>query len=120
VNRYRKGQCGEEKAAYFLKDLGYEIIERNYRGPRGEIDLIAQDGCEIVFFEVKNWDAYPQHALERVIGKQKQSRICRTAKRFIMDNPQHGERTVRFDVVLLTEGMTKITHIENAFGGVYG
>ena len=47
------GQTGEDLAAEFLQQQGMVIIERNFRCPRGEIDIIARDGETIVFVEVK-------------------------------------------------------------------
>ncbi len=37
----------------YLEDRGMTIVERNFRCPRGEIDIIARDGDELVFVEVK-------------------------------------------------------------------
>ena len=55
MDRSRLGiaKTGEALAVAHLKARGYEILERNYRAVRGEIDLIAQDGDFIVFVEVK-------------------------------------------------------------------
>jgi len=47
------GNSSEELAANYLIDLGYKIIERQYSNKLGEIDLIAMDGREVVFVEVK-------------------------------------------------------------------
>ncbi|WP_231441718.1 YraN family protein [Brevibacterium zhoupengii] len=47
------GQSGEDLAAEFLQRQGMVILERNFRCPRGEIDIIAKDGDTIVFVEVK-------------------------------------------------------------------
>jgi putative endonuclease len=47
------GSAGERMAAEFLRRKGYRILERNYRTPYGEIDLIARDKQEIIFIEVR-------------------------------------------------------------------
>ena len=47
------GHAGEDAAADYLRSLGYAILQRNFRGPGGEIDIIARDGAVIVFVEVK-------------------------------------------------------------------
>ncbi|HOW01581.1 MAG TPA: YraN family protein, partial [Rhodoglobus sp.] len=47
------GRRGEEIAARYLASRGLAIVERNWRCPQGEIDLIARDGGELVFVEVK-------------------------------------------------------------------
>ena len=53
TNRRRQGKIGEDLAAKYLERNGLRIIERNYRFERGEIDLIAEEGEELVFVEVK-------------------------------------------------------------------
>ncbi len=47
------GSWGEEIAENYIKKKGYSIIERNFRCKLGEIDLIAYDGKQLVFIEVK-------------------------------------------------------------------
>ena len=44
MNKRKTGQEQEVKAACFLKTQGYQILERNYRCKKGEIDLIAREG----------------------------------------------------------------------------
>jgi len=51
--RLALGRLGEELASRRLRSLGYEILERNYRCPLGEIDLVARDGDVLVFVEIK-------------------------------------------------------------------
>ena len=53
MNKRKTGQEQEVKAACFLKTQGYQILERNYRCKKGEIDLIAREGQYLVFVEVK-------------------------------------------------------------------
>ena len=48
------GQKAEEEACKFLTQKGLKLIAKNYRTPRGEIDLIMQDSSEIVFIEVRS------------------------------------------------------------------
>jgi len=47
------GKVGEEKAVQFLKENKFKILERNYRTPFGEIDIIAQKSETLYFVEVK-------------------------------------------------------------------
>ncbi|MBW4094624.1 MAG: YraN family protein [Acidobacteria bacterium] len=47
------GQRGEILAADFLEDLGIKVVDRNWRCPAGEIDLVAVDGGTLVIVEVK-------------------------------------------------------------------
>ncbi|MFC1590648.1 YraN family protein [Candidatus Omnitrophota bacterium] len=53
AERLELGRIGEAKAVLYLTRLGYEIITRNYRTPLGEIDIIAREGRQLVFVEVR-------------------------------------------------------------------
>lgn len=56
---FDKGRAGEAAAGIYLSGLGMSIIDRNFRTPYGEIDIIAQDGPVLVFVEVKTRKAFP-------------------------------------------------------------
>ncbi len=47
------GREGEARAAAYLTDKGYEVVDRNWHGPGGELDIIAVRGQEIAIVEVK-------------------------------------------------------------------
>jgi len=99
MNRRALGKAYEEKAAAFLESRGYEILERNFSSPGGEIDLIARDGQYLVFVEVKyRSDASKGNPLEAV-GPAKQERVRRTAAWYLMKKGISQEVPCRFDVV---------------------
>ena len=103
---------GEVAARDYLRAKGYTILEENYAGRMGEIDLIAKEGDVIVFVEVKareNTDfGYPIES----ITPQKVRKICLTARQYLVHKRLWGA-DVRFDVVEILRG--EITHTENAF-----
>ena len=51
--RKQTGNCGEDRAAEYLLNKGYELVRRNFRTNQGEIDIIVKNGECIVFVEVK-------------------------------------------------------------------
>ena len=53
MTKLQTGNYGEELACKYLQQNGYKILERNFRIRGGEIDIIAKDGDQIVFVEVK-------------------------------------------------------------------
>ncbi len=50
----RRGELGEQAAEKYLKGQGLKFLTRNYRSPRGEVDLIFRDAACLVFIELKN------------------------------------------------------------------
>ncbi len=114
----RKGTFGEDCAAGFLLDAGFAIVERNFRTPYGEIDIIAEDGTYIVFVEVKA-RASGRYGLPReAVTPVKRRRIVRTAMIYLS---QHTVRKQpRFDVIeVLCDSafarVLEVSHIKNAF-----
>ncbi|NLC70558.1 MAG: YraN family protein [Desulfuromonadaceae bacterium] len=114
--RLSLGKWGEETAASYLQAQGMKIIERNYRTPLGEIDLIAHHKKNLVFVEVKtrrsNLFGVPQEA----VGKRKQHQIIRAAQWYLQSNPTNLQP--RFDVVAVHAAGDQpvIDHIPDAFG----
>lgn len=115
------GQRGEEIAIGALRDAGYEILERNFRTPIGEIDVIGKEGGLLCFIEVK-WrrDETLGHPAESVT-REKQRRLARTAEWYLARKKAFGS-PARFDVVAILEseeGQPRIEIIRNAFEGPY-
>jgi putative endonuclease len=77
--RKNKGDRGEDWAAAFLRKEGYCILERNYRCPLGEMDIIAREGKTIVFVEVKTRSSDRFGSPQSAIGPQKQRRMTAIA-----------------------------------------
>jgi len=116
------GAKGEEIAAGYLQSLGYRILERNYRVKLGEIDIIAEQGADLVFIEVKTRrDSHFGSPFEAVTAA-KQQQLSRVAQEYICRRGCHN-RPVRFDVVGVrleendaAQGRTgKVELIRNAF-----
>ncbi|WP_277668287.1 YraN family protein [Caproiciproducens galactitolivorans] len=111
------GKTGEDYAARYLEDMGFQITARNYHSRFGEIDIIAENKEFIVFVEVKtrnkNYEVSPLEAVS--LGKQK--KIGKTAILYLQSNP--SDLQPRFDVIGMTTDagnrILSIEHIENAF-----
>lgn len=107
---------GEERACNHLISKGYSIIARNWRISGGEIDIIAEKGETIVFVEVKTLPNATMDMLKAVLGPQKQKRIIKTSKCFLLNHRQYSKYFVRFDVIVNDmQGLPPVYHIENAF-----
>lgn len=102
-------------AARFLIEKGFEIVERNYRYKRSEIDLIVKKDNWLVFVEVKlrTSDAYGYP--EDFVDYKKAKNIVDGAEQYTYDKNWQGN--VRYDIVSirLQKGQTEIIQIEDAF-----
>ncbi len=115
--RKKLGRAGEDRAARHLEKQGYRILERNYRAPSGEIDLIAMHQGELVFVEVKTRTNEAFGAPELAVNPRKQQRMVKAALGYIRYKNLH-QVPCRFDIVAITgtpEGELEIEHFINAF-----
>jgi putative endonuclease len=118
--RSEKGIAGENRAAAYLKQQGFIILNRNWRTRNGEIDIIALSSRDVlVFVEVKTLPGGDAQVLAHELNKKKQQRITETAKCFLLNNRQYSNSSVRFDVIVIDmPGVEPVYHIENAFSGL--
>ncbi|MFK8102772.1 MAG: YraN family protein [Saprospiraceae bacterium] len=111
------GRKGEQMALDFLLAKGYQLLERNWRFSRAEVDLILKDGEILVFVEVKtrSYDFYGQP--EESITPKKEGLIADAAAVY-MESIGH-EWEIRFDIIsiILNEQKNKsvLEHYEDAF-----
>ncbi len=111
------GRLAEDMAADFFISRGYTVLERNYRTPVGEIDLIVKGPSQIVFAEVKARRGNKCGRPEEAVTPGKQTKISRAASMFLQSRGWL-DRDIRFDVVAITfvgSDETKINHIPWAF-----
>ena len=104
--RKEVGRIGESVAASFLERKGFTIVERNYRKPWGEIDLIAIKNNSVRFVEVK---AVSRESLEDIsreintyrpeeqVHPAKLQKVARTAEMYM--NSNGDDRDYQIDVV---------------------
>ncbi len=110
------GAKGEQLAAEFLLKNGYEILERNFRYDRAEIDLIAKKENTIVFCEVKTRKSNVFGVGEDAVDPKKRNQIRKAAEGFISGRGLE-DHEFRFDVIVVdvAEHSTRIRIIEDAF-----
>ena len=112
----QRGPIGETIAAVYLRRLGYRVVDRNVRTRRGEIDLVARHGEELVFVEVKSWRRLPAEGLEHAIDRRKQRRMVAVAHAYLSRNSRFASLRQRFDVILVRDGGVAL-HLVGAFEG---
>ena len=111
------GKAGEDAAASYLVRQGYQICERNYRVPTGEIDIIAKKHGTLAFIEVKTRRSLCCGTPAQSVGYYKQKKIIQTARWFLRQGQLEG-CPCRFDVieVYVCRGRTfEIRHLQEAF-----
>lgn len=111
------GRNSETLAARYLAEKGYEILEQNYRSPRGEIDIIAKDGDTIVFVEVKSGRSPRFGHPKGYVTYHKQRKIQFAALHWLKASGCSRAKA-RFDVIAVCseKNNTVIELIRNAFG----
>ncbi|WP_258103173.1 YraN family protein [Marinoscillum sp. MHG1-6] len=106
------GKYGEDRAVSHLEEKGFEILERNYRHGRGEIDIIGLWKNQLlVFFEVKLRKNNAFGEPETFVTENQQQHIINAAEEYI-----HGinwKKDIRFDIIAIKE--SELEHIEDAF-----
>lgn len=116
TDRQRLGAFGERVAAARLEAAGMAILSRNIRTPSGEIDILARDGTDLVFVEVRTRRARPGTAVES-IDDIKLQRMWQCAIDYC-DSAAADPETIRIDIVSIDIGPGgKLGHIEH-FRGV--
>jgi putative endonuclease len=120
--RLQLGAAGEQIAADHLQKRGFEILDRNYRTNRGELDIVAFDGVRIAFVEVKT-KAHTGAEVNPLfsVGRRKQLQVRRLAQSWLAQRPDRPyARELRFDAIGIvldepTGTLIRLEHVEGAF-----
>jgi len=109
------GTWGEELAADYLLRKGYTIIERNWKSGHRDIDIIATDGKEVVFVEVKTRRNRIFGDPEEAIDYQKLKNLRAAINHYVKFKQIH--QNIRLDAITIVgtpeDGEPEITHIED-------
>lgn len=96
--RQQLGRFGEAYAARYLADLGMVVLDRNWRCPAGEIDLVLRDGDVLVVCEVKTRSSEAFGSALEAVTAQKAARLRRLAARWLAEHRLRPD-DVRIDLV---------------------
>ncbi|MDW7673024.1 MAG: YraN family protein [Bacillota bacterium] len=117
MNKVKKGKLGEERAISFLLKQGYQILEQNFRGPTGEIDIVAQMEKELIFVEVKTRKSLQFGTGREAVDIRKQNRIRKTAQFYLIQT--RSSLQPRFDVIEIylkeSHKNMEISHLKGVF-----
>ena len=119
--RIRVGKTGENAARDYLEELGYSVLEVNYRCPLGEIDIVARDDKTIVLVEVRTKTSRAYGGPEESINAEKARRLRRLAL-YYLQSKRHNETPSRIDLLAVilskqTLEVKSIRHIKGILSG---
>ncbi len=108
------GPKGEQFAAEYLKDNGYEILEMNWVAESCEVDIIAKYNSIIIFVEVKTRTNDFYGNPEEAVNEAKQENLMKVAEAYLIENDLDNE--IRFDIISIIWNKERkdIYHIEDA------
>jgi len=105
------GESGENRATDYLIKNGFEILERNFRHGKSEIDLICLKENTLVFIEVKKRKNAEYGHPESFVSIKQQRMIIAGADHYIF--AINWQKNIRYDIISITG--TELYHIEDAF-----
>ena len=124
MSRVRLGRQGESLARQYLLQAGYRILAANYRCPWGEVDLVAQEGEELVFVEVRTRRSSAYGSPQESITPEKIERLQATAQDYLQNHtPEPGRSelqwridlvSIRFDAAGAGASAPTIEHLKHA------
>jgi putative endonuclease len=111
------GRYGERLAGRHLLARGLVLLDRNWRCPSGELDIVARDGPVLVFVEVKTRRSGRFGVPAEAVGVDKARRLRRLAARWLAAHAAGDRREIRFDVVsvLLGSDTVGVEHLRGVF-----
>lgn len=117
----RLGQWGERQARLHLEAKGYAVVASNFRCRAGEIDIVARQGDELVFVEVKTRRGDAFGIAEDAVSPTRAERLAEVAEEFLQswaDGGYHSETPWRIDLICLNLDrrglLLSVNHIEHA------
>jgi putative endonuclease len=120
INRKRLGALGERIAREHIEKLGYRVIETNFRCHEGEIDIIAREGEELVFVEVRTRRGLDFGSPEESITVSKREKLIEVANAYLQSH-EGSPSSWRIDVVAVELGpggaISRVELIQNAVNG---
>ena len=109
------GKLGEDLAVDFLQKNGYEILDRNWRFQKAEIDIIAKKSDVLAVVEVKTRSSLEFGLPQDFVKPKKIQLLVKAVNEYVVSKDL--DVTVRFDIIAIhyTKQNIDIDHIEEAF-----
>ena len=109
------GKKGEKLAVDYLVKNNYDIIERNYRFDKAEVDIIALKNQILAIIEVKTRSSSDFGNPQDFVKPKQIQRLVKAVDEYVTENDLDVE--IRFDIIAIAKTGTSydIEHLENAF-----
>jgi putative endonuclease len=120
TDRRQLGRWGEDRAAAFLEEQGYQVVARNWRCPGlGEIDLVAQHESCLIFVEVRVRTGRSYGTPEESVTRSKRARLIRLAEAYVLSVGWQSDWRIDVIALELDSGgrLVRRKHIPNAVTG---
>jgi putative endonuclease len=101
LTSHSQGQLAESACCKYLQQQGMKLLTRNYRGKRGEIDIVMEDNATLVFVEVRYRKNNTFGGALESITAEKQSRVIATAEQYLQQETK--VKNCRIDVVAMSQ-----------------
>lgn len=112
----RLGTWGEDKAVEYLRGKGYDILERDWKHGKRDIDIIARKDNILAIIEVKTRSNTNYNEPQVAVDRRKIMSISLSANAYVRQKRINA--TLRFDIITIVgsdENNYEITHLEDAF-----
>lgn len=96
----KRGRTAETLAVFWLRLKGYSVLERRYKRPIGEVDIIAKRGKTLAFIEVKQRRSI--ELAQTAVTERAWQRIARAAEIWAAANPTSKSLDWRFDLIAIS------------------
>jgi putative endonuclease len=115
MNNIEIGLLGEQLACDYLRKKDFQIIDRNYRFKKNEVDIIAKKDNELIIIEVKTRQTAEIGEPWQAVTRNKQKQIIQVANQYVQSN--NIELNTRFDIISIVHNSyrTELKHLEGAF-----
>ncbi|CVK16872.1 MAG: YraN family protein [Apibacter sp.] len=112
------GKEAENKAFHYLLDIGYEILDKNWKFQKAEIDIIAKNDSELIVVEVKARNYTTIIDPIEAVTWSKRKLLIKAANEYVLCKDLDVD--VRFDIISIIKKdySWKIEHIKDAFSVV--
>lgn len=115
MNNIELGLLGEQLACDYLGKKDFQIIDRNYRFKKNEVDIIAKKDNQLIIIEVKTRQTSEIGEPWQAVTRNKQKQIIQVANQYVQSN--NIELNTRFDIISIVHNSyrTELKHLEEAF-----